>query len=170
MSKIYLYKPGYNPYKFKDALGTQLIEFNNEYMMAKVVNGGHWHSTGCAQIQNEIPIPCSELLKKCDGKIYIDYEANGNISGVCWTCLAFNGSIITNANISRNVYAYNMPNTDTTILFQVGHNSSAGAYVKCYSIYIEVPTLPSDKIKSSVKNAIINHKLIQEYVTITEKE
>lgn len=170
MAKVYLYKPGYNPYNFKDVLKTQLAEFTDEYMMAKVINAGHWHNTGYAQIQNEIPIPCDELLKKCDGKIYMDYETNGNQSGVCWTGMLFNniemkGSI----NLSRNIYSYDMPNTDTTIKFQAGHNSGSGAYIKCYSIYIEIPTLPSDKIKSSVKDAILNHKLIQ-HIALHESE
>ena len=171
MAKVDLYKPGYNPYNFKDALGTQLVEFTNEYMMAKVINAGHWHTTGAAQIANDIPIPYDKLLKKCDGKIYIDYEMNGNISGTCWTSLHFNNStIITNTNLRRNIYVYNILNKDTTITFSAGHNCDSGAYIKCYSIYIEVPIKLSENIKNLAKSIILNNKLFQEYVTICQGE
>lgn len=168
MAKVYLYKPGYNPYNFKDATGNQLAEFTDEYMMAKVVNAGHWYSTGYARIQNEIPIPCPELIEKCDGKIYIDYEIGGNVSAS--THLSFNDNyMVLDTDIPRDIYVYDMPNVNTTIMITALHNSGSGAYVKVYSIYIEVPTLPSDKIKSSVKDAILNHKLIQ-HIALHESE
>jgi hypothetical protein len=181
MAKLYLYKPGYNPYKFQNAsvyrynkeyvpCDNQLIEFTNEYMMAKVTKAGHWHSTGNASIENSILIPCVELLKKCDGKIYIEFESSGNVSGRSSSNLYINDIDMTNyVNKPKAVYSYNMPNKDTKISFGSLHNSGSGAYVKVYSIYIEVAVAPSEKIKSSVKDAILNHELIREHVTIQDK-
>lgn len=162
--KLYLWKPGHNPYNFTNVSikDTQLVEFTDEYMMGKIINDGHWRNTGNIVIKNTVPIPFGKLFAKCNGKIYIEVETSGIVSRKSWSYISINDKKVSNTELSREVYTYNMPQQDSVIQFCCGHNKDSGACFKCYGIYIEINATKA--IKKAVLEKILKEKLIEKHL------
>ena len=183
--RLYLWKPGHNPYNFSDKSFTtdgtdftsQYIEFTDEYMSGEIINGGDWREAGDAVIENTKPIPFGKVFNKSNGKIYVDLECyvpkNSSIQVLFFDKHKQN-RIIENpkkyTTHERTVYEFDMPNEDTVMHLSSRHDSGDGAYFRCYGIYIDI------KISKSIKKAVLeklkNEKLVEKHILkiITEKQ